>query len=69
MFRGITFMVDGKMCISVGNNELMCRIDLELHDAVIEKPVAERWKWEGENIKALFILPKMGRQKRILITG
>lgn len=36
MFRGITFMVNGKMCISVGNDELMCRIDPELHDKAVE---------------------------------
>ncbi len=27
MFRGMTFMVDGKMCVSVGDDEIMCRID------------------------------------------
>jgi len=37
MFRGITFMVDGKMCVSVSNDEIMCRIDPELHDAVVKK--------------------------------
>src|SRR6185437_15505058 len=37
MFRGITFMVDGKMCISVSNNELMCRIDPDLYAAVVNK--------------------------------
>ena len=37
MFRGITFMVDGKMCISVGDNRIMCRIDPELHDDAVEK--------------------------------
>ncbi len=37
MFRGVTFMVKGKMCVSVGDNELMCRIDPALHDSVIEK--------------------------------
>ena len=33
MFGGITFMVNRKMCISVGHGRLMCRIDPELHDA------------------------------------
>ncbi len=37
MFRGITFMVDSKMCISVSNDELMCRIDPQLHEAVVKK--------------------------------
>jgi TfoX/Sxy family transcriptional regulator of competence genes len=29
MFRGITFMVDDKMCISVSGDELMLRLDPE----------------------------------------
>ena len=37
MFRGITFMVNGKMCISVSNDEIMCRIDPGLHDVVVKK--------------------------------
>ena len=37
MFGGITFMVNGKMCISVGRNRLMCRIDPELHELAIER--------------------------------
>ncbi len=37
MFRGITFMVNNKMCISAGDNELMCRIDPSLHEASVEK--------------------------------
>ncbi len=27
MFRGITFMVIGKMCVSVSGDEMMCRFD------------------------------------------
>jgi TfoX/Sxy family transcriptional regulator of competence genes len=37
MFRGVTFMVNGKMCISVSGEELMCRFDPSLHDEVMEK--------------------------------
>lgn len=37
MFGGITFMVDGKMCVSVGHHRLMCRIDPELHDAALKR--------------------------------
>lgn len=37
MFRGITFMVDGKMCISVGDTRIMCRIDPSLHEEAIKK--------------------------------
>lgn len=37
MFRGIAFMVAGKMCISVGDDEIMCRIDPALHEDSLEK--------------------------------
>ena len=37
MFSGITFMVNGKMCISVGNDRIMCRIDPSIHEKAIER--------------------------------
>jgi len=37
MFRGITFMVNGKMCVSVSGDELMYRIDPEIYDVAIKK--------------------------------
>ncbi len=37
MFRGVTFMVNGKMCISVsGMERIMCRIDPAMYDSLIE---------------------------------
>ena len=38
MFAGITFMVRGKMCVSVGKDRIMCRIDPAVHDAALERP-------------------------------
>ena len=35
MFGGLAFMVDGKMCINVGMDRIMCRIDPVLHDEAI----------------------------------
>jgi TfoX/Sxy family transcriptional regulator of competence genes len=37
MFRGVTFMINGKMAISAGDEEFMFRIDPELHDEMVEK--------------------------------
>ncbi|POY35301.1 hypothetical protein C3K47_16080 [Solitalea longa] len=37
MFKGITFMVDGKMCVSVSGDELMCRVDPMLTDEILER--------------------------------
>src|SRR5215467_10433593 len=37
MFGAITFMVRGKMCVSVGENRIMCHIDPALHDSSLER--------------------------------
>jgi len=36
MFRGVVFMINGKMSITVGDNEIMFRIDPELQAKAIE---------------------------------
>jgi hypothetical protein len=37
MFRGLTFMVNGKMCVSVSGDNLMCRFDPILQEELAEK--------------------------------
>ena len=37
MFGGIAFMVEGKMCVTVGKDRIMCRIDPANHDAALER--------------------------------
>lgn len=37
MFRGVTFMVCQKMCVTVGDDRIMCRIDPSLHEEVTKK--------------------------------
>lgn len=37
MMGGLTFMVNGKMCVGIIKDELMCRIDPDLHEEVVEK--------------------------------
>lgn len=37
MFGGIAFMVKGKMCVTVGKDRIMCRIDPDSHDAAIRR--------------------------------
>ena len=36
MMGGLTFMVNDKMCVGVIKDEMMCRIDPEIHESVIE---------------------------------
>jgi TfoX/Sxy family transcriptional regulator of competence genes len=37
MFGGLAFMVNGKMCINVSGENLMCRFDPEWHEKISSK--------------------------------
>jgi TfoX/Sxy family transcriptional regulator of competence genes len=37
MFGGMAFMVRGKMCVSVGKDRIMCRIDPAIHHAALQR--------------------------------
>ena|SRR5438477_6052018 len=47
MFRGVTFMVNDKMCISAGDDKIMCRIDPAIHDKAVKKKGCETVKMKG----------------------
>lgn len=38
MFSGMCFMLDGKMCICINKDEIMCRIKPEAANEALEKP-------------------------------
>ncbi|MBO9591770.1 MAG: TfoX/Sxy family protein [Niabella sp.] len=37
MFGGLAFMVNGKMCLTVGAGRIMCRVEAAMHDALVAK--------------------------------
>jgi TfoX/Sxy family transcriptional regulator of competence genes len=43
MFGGVTFMVQGKMCVSVRKNRIMCRIDPASHETALKRQAAGPW--------------------------
>src|SRR5687767_5930984 len=49
MFRGIAFMVNGKMCVTVGDNHIMCRIDPSIHHEVILRKGVSTVKMKGKD--------------------
>ena len=51
MFSGITFMVNGKMCISVGDDRIMCRIDPNIHDEVVVRKGARSVQMKGREYR------------------
>jgi hypothetical protein len=51
MFRGLTFMINGKMCVSVSGVDLMCRFDPLLQEEVAEKSGFRPMVMKGKEYK------------------
>jgi TfoX/Sxy family transcriptional regulator of competence genes len=59
MFRGVTFMVNGKMCISVSGEELMCRIHPDIQAKSMELPGVRGMEKAGKIMKGyVYISPE-----------
>jgi hypothetical protein len=63
MFRGLTFMVNDKMCISVSGENLMCRFDPNLHEEVAEKRGYQPMIMRGKELKGYCYVLPVGFQK------
>src|SRR5438132_11979817 len=51
MFRGMCFMVNGKMCVCVNDEEIMCRIDPDIYETVLEKNGVRAMIHNGKTMK------------------
>lgn len=51
MFSGVTFMVNGKMCVSVGDDRIMCRIDPAIHEEAVKKKGCRTMEMKGREYK------------------
>src|ERR1700730_14707613 len=60
MFRGVTFMVKNKMCISVSGEEMMCRFDPALQEEVAEKPGCRPMIMKGREYKGYVYVSEPG---------
>ncbi len=56
MFSGVAFMVNDKMCINVTSGGLMCRIDPELHDELLEKRGCRTMVMKGKELKGYLLI-------------
>jgi hypothetical protein len=60
MFRGLTFMVNGKMCISVSGENLMCRIDPECQEEVAKRSGYQPMVMKGKELKGYCYVNPIG---------
>lgn len=49
MFSGLAFLVNGKMCVNVSHDEMMCRIDPEKHEEALSKRGSRTMEMNGRS--------------------
>ena len=64
MFRGVTFMVNCKMCVSVSHDDMMCRIDPALHEELVEKEGCRTVKMGGRESKGFVYIAEEGMKTK-----
>jgi TfoX/Sxy family transcriptional regulator of competence genes len=64
MMRGVLFMVDGKMCVSTGDDELMCRINPALHEQALKRKGVRPVLMKGKEYKGYVYVNQEGMGKK-----
>jgi len=60
MFGGVCFMVDGKMCLGVVKEEMMCRINPEMDNTVLEMLGCRPMDFTGKRMKGYVFINDEG---------
>jgi len=64
MFSGVAFLVDDKMCINVGPDRIMCRIDPEIHDQLVEERACRTMIMKGREYKGYILVNEEDVQRK-----
>lgn len=60
MMGGLTFMLNDKMCVGIIKNEMMCRIDPELHEMAVEQRGCRTMDFTGRPMKGYVLIDETG---------
>lgn len=60
MFGGICYMVNGKMCVGIIDDELMCRIGPDVYEAALEKKGCREMDFTGKPMKGYVYVSEDG---------
>lgn len=60
MMGGLTFMYNGKMCVGIIKDELMCRIDPELQEMAVEKTGCRTMDFTKRPMKGYVMVDESG---------
>jgi TfoX/Sxy family transcriptional regulator of competence genes len=64
MMGGLTFMVNDKMCIGIIQDEMMCRIDPELQETVLERTGCRIMDFTGRPMKGYAMINESGMKSK-----
>lgn len=68
MFGGLAFMVNGKMCVNVSGDRLMCRFDPELQESLSKKTGFEIMVMKGNEMKGYCYVRPEGLKTKSALT-
>src|SRR5664279_5972820 len=64
MMGGLTFMYNGKMCVGIIKDEMMCRINPELHEQSVEKPGCRTMDFTNRPMKGYVMVAMEGMKSK-----
>ncbi|MEO8764120.1 MAG: TfoX/Sxy family protein [Ginsengibacter sp.] len=64
MMGGLTFMYNGKMCLGIIKDELMCRIDRALHDESIKKSGCRTMAFTNRPMRGYVLVDSSGMKTK-----
>ncbi|MBI3685174.1 TfoX/Sxy family protein [Candidatus Azambacteria bacterium] len=64
MMGGLTFMLNDKMCVGIIKDELMCRIDPDIYEAILEKKGCRPMDFTGRPMKGWIIIDEPGMKNK-----
>ncbi|HTA83332.1 MAG TPA: TfoX/Sxy family protein [Bacteroidia bacterium] len=64
MFGGVCFMVNGKMCIGVVKDDMMCRINPKMQESALEKTGCRPMDFSGRPMQGYVYVDESGMKTR-----
>ena len=64
MMGGLTFMYNGKMCVGIIKDELMCRIDPELHEQAVERTGCRTMDFTNRPMRGYVMVEDIGMRTK-----
>src|ERR1044071_5050384 len=64
MFGGVCYMLNGKMCVGVANDEMMCRIGPHEYEKALERPGCREMVFTGKPMNGYVFVGEEGMKSK-----